>query len=94
MIYTRIGAPGRTRTDTGRISYFFLYPEGQTGLAAVTFLVSLPLTQVMVVAFDNPAEVSTMPKSLTKLYIPVLQSDVPKPLVARTRISTTLLKRG
>jgi hypothetical protein len=31
--------------------YFFLYPEGHTGLKAVTFLVSFPLTQVIVINF-------------------------------------------
>ena len=31
--------------------YFFLYPLGQAGLVAVTFLVVLPFTQVMVVFF-------------------------------------------
>ena len=32
--------------------YFFLYPTGHFGFMAVTFLVVLPLTQVMVVTFD------------------------------------------
>jgi hypothetical protein len=32
-------------------AYFFLYPEGHFGFTAVTFLVVLPLTQVIVVFF-------------------------------------------
>jgi len=36
-------------------SYFFsVYPLGQTGLTAVTFFTSLPLTQVIVVVFLVP----------------------------------------
>ena len=31
--------------------YFFLYPTGHKGFTSVTFLVSLPLTQVIVVFF-------------------------------------------
>jgi hypothetical protein len=30
------------------VSYFFLYPAGHFGFSAVTFLVSLPLKQVIV----------------------------------------------
>ena len=30
------------------LAYFFVYPAGQTGLAAVTFFTNLPLTQVIV----------------------------------------------
>ena len=29
-------------------NYFFLYPAGHTGLTAVTFLVTVPFTQVIV----------------------------------------------
>ena len=35
--------------------YFFLYPAGQTGLTAVTFLINLPLTQVIVIFFAAAA---------------------------------------
>jgi hypothetical protein len=33
------------------MSYFFLYPAGHLGPTAVTFLVNLPLTQLIVVFF-------------------------------------------
>jgi hypothetical protein len=36
-------------------SYFFLNPDGHFGLTAVTVLVLVPFTQVMVVCFLNPA---------------------------------------
>ena len=32
-------------------TYFFLYPDGHFGFTAVTFLLVLPLTQVIVVFF-------------------------------------------
>jgi hypothetical protein len=32
------------------LAYFFLYPEGHFGLTAVTFLITLPLTQVIVLS--------------------------------------------
>ena len=43
------GAPSGGRTHTGRneLDYFFLYPAGHLGLTAVTFLVTLPLMQVI-----------------------------------------------
>ena len=37
--------------------YFFLYPAGHLGLAAVTFLVTLPLVQ-MIVDFEGDDEAS------------------------------------
>ena len=43
------GSPlAKWQSKTGGL-YFFLYPAGHLGLTAVTFLVTLPLMQVMVV---------------------------------------------
>jgi hypothetical protein len=36
---------------TEKFGYFFLYPVGQTGLTAVTFLMDFPFMQVMVTFF-------------------------------------------
>jgi hypothetical protein len=38
------------------VNYFFLYPAGHLGLTAFTFLVSLPLTQVI----DDFLELDTL----------------------------------
>jgi hypothetical protein len=40
------------------LNYFFLYPFGHTGFTAVTFLLILPLTQVIVDFFAEGAAVA------------------------------------
>jgi hypothetical protein len=46
------------------VSYFFLYPAGHLGLTAVTFLVSLPLTQEIVIFFEGCTTVAIVAELL------------------------------
>jgi hypothetical protein len=49
------------RADCGL--YFFLYPAGHLGLTAVTFLVTLPLIQVMVTGLAFALVISNLATS-------------------------------
>ncbi len=39
------------------LSYFFLYPDGHVGLREVTFLLSFPFTQIIVIDLAEAAAV-------------------------------------
>jgi hypothetical protein len=50
-IYGLTVEKGQIYASPVKLFYFFVYPLGHTGFTAVTFLLVLPLTQVMVIIF-------------------------------------------